>query len=201
MKKMILSLCLIGLSLTAGAQENGAFVSAGVGTKLYDKAFRGADVSMQGGYNYKGLDVSAQLDYFSNCWGKDRLAALTYRDDRTGSGASSIMSNSENITALTIRLNLGYDLLHFVHNNWRHHIRPYVGLGYSQLRTSSNYETSDANMRCYELKDQLHSGFEVIIGMAYDFNITRHWALGAYIEGLPMIREHGIMGLRTRYSF
>ena len=201
MKKMILSLCLIGLTLAAGAQENGAFVTARVGTKLYDKAFWGADVSMQGGYNYKGLDVSAQISYFSNCWGEDRLDALTYRDDRTGSGVSTLMSNGKNVSALTIRLNLGYDVLHFIHNNWRHHIRPYVGLGYSQLQRSSSYVSSYDDVRCYDLANELHSGFELALGLSYDFNFTRHWALGAYIEGLPMIREHGILGLQTRYSF
>ncbi len=46
MKKMILSLCLIGLSLTAGAQENGVFVSVGVGTQTTSRAFRAFTLSL-----------------------------------------------------------------------------------------------------------------------------------------------------------
>ena len=44
-------------------------------------------------------------------------------------------------------------------------------------------------------------GFELTLGIAYDFNITRHWALGAFIEESLLIREQDVMGLRTRYSF
>ena len=43
---MILLLCMIGLSLTAGAQENGVFVSVGVGTQTTSRAFRAFTLSL-----------------------------------------------------------------------------------------------------------------------------------------------------------
>lgn len=205
MKKYIFILLLCSICMSGWGQENGVFVSAGLGTKVCDKAFHGADISMQTGYNYKGLDISAQLDYFSNFWGANDINVRTVESyagmDATMHALSNTDKDRENISHLTIRLNLGYDVLRFIRGNWRHHVRPYVGIGYSQARESSNSTTHTSLMRTFTWKEQTQSGFELTLGIAYDFNITHHWAVGAFIEENALIREQPIMGLRTRYSF
>lgn len=201
MKKIVLSLCLLSLGMAIMAQENGAFVSVGVGTKVNDKAFRGADVSMQAGYNYKGLDVSAQLDFYSNRWGDNRVNSLAYYDYGDKAIFASLLDGKRNETFMTLRLNLGYDFLRFIRGNWRHHIRPYVGLGYSLRNETNNYCYQAKDMTTYSMGEQAQKGFELTLGIAYDFNITHHWAVGAFIEGNTLIREQPIMGLRARYSF
>ena len=201
MKKMILSLCLLGMSMMGWAQENGVFVSVGVGTQATDRAFRGADVSMQTGYNFKGLDISAQIDYYANHWGRDGYMGLIYEEQGDKVFISNSMNNKRTESYMTLRLNLGYDPLRFIRSNWRHHLRPYVGLGYSMMHESSNwnYESADFHkLECMEWDDR---GFELAVGIAYDFNITHHWAIGAFIEESILIREQDVMGLRVRYSF
>ena len=197
----VLLLCLLGLSLTAGAQENGVFVSVGVGTQATSKAFRGADVSMQAGYNYKGLDISAQIDYYGNHWGRDAYTGLTYEEQGDNVFIINNMNNKRSKSYTTLRLNLGYDLLRFIRGNWRHHLRPYVGLGYSVMHESSNWDYKSEDFHKLECMEWNDRGFELTLGIAYDFNITRHWAVGAFIEESLLTREQDVMGLRLRYSF
>ncbi len=201
MKKIILSLCLLGLTMTAGAQENGAFVTVGVGTKLYDRAFRGADISMQAGYNYKGMDVSAQISYYTNQWGGRGTNTISYNESEGQSNCSHFLDERWNETFMTLRLSLGYDVLRFIRGNWRHHIRPYAGLGYSLCHNSNNSCYRNENTTALNMTEWTEHGFDFSLGIAYDFNITRHWALGTYIEAFPMIRDQAIMGLHIRYSF
>ena len=88
-----------------------------------------------------------------------------------------------------------------IRGNWRHHLRPYVGLGYSEMHESSNwdYESDDFHKLGYVEWDD--RGFELGVGIAYDFNITHHWVIGAFIEESILTREQDVMGLRVRYSF
>ena len=202
MNRTILSLCLLFIAMAGMAQENKPFVMASVGTQVTDKAFRGADVSMQAGYNFKGLDISAQLDYYSNHWGRSGVNSMTYEVRGNNSLLMTTeMDNKRYKTYMTLRLNLGYDVLRFIHGNWRHHLRPYVGFGYSLCDGTSSLIHEEEGMTQYGMVNWRNDGFEFSLGGAYDFNITQNWAVGAFIEGNPLVREQPIMGLRLRYSF
>ena len=201
MKKILSILLALCMTLGVRSQENRPFVTASLGTQGTGDVFRGAGVSLGAGYSLKGLDMGISLDYYSDKWGKGILTYVNHTDYEEGAMFTHNVNGTQNNTSMTLRLHLAYDPLFFILGNWRHHLRPAIGLGYSQQRYSSSMFTINGDVQNLQIKEQIQSGFELTLGIGYDFNITHHWAVGVFYEAFIMEREQDILGLRASYSF
>ena len=189
------------MALGAQAQEGKPFVTASLGTQGTGDVFRGAAVSLGAGYNWKGMDMSLALDYYSDKWGKGSLNYVNIWTDQSDYSMAQTYNGKQQSRCMTLRLVLAYDPLRFIRRNWRHHLRPALGLGYSQRSDFGSWTTAGATWERLEMHEQTQNGFELSLGIAYDFNITRHWAVGAFFEEFILEREQDVLGLRTRYAF
>lgn len=201
MKRIYIIIAVMLMSMAAMAQEGKPFVTASLGTQGTGDVFRGAAVSLGAGYNWKGLDMSLALDYYNDKWGKGSLNYVNIMTGQNDYSMTQIYNRKQQNTDMTLRLVLAYDPLRFIRGNWRHHLRPTLGLGYSQRSDFGSWTTSGATWERLEMREQTQSGFELSLGIAYDFNITHHWAVGAYFEEFILEREQDILGLRARYDF
>ena len=201
MKKMIILLTATLMCVTVRAQEDKPFITAGLGTQASSEFFHGAGVSLGAGYNLKGVDMGLSLDYYSDGWGRDGISSISYMDNGTSATLGSILTLKGHESDFTLRLKLAYDPLRFIKGNWRHHLRPTLGLGYSQKRKSSFSDQVTVGTWILQCNGQVESGFELSLGIGYDFNITHNWSVGAFFEEFMLIRERDILGLRARYSF
>jgi len=201
MKKLIILCVGVIYSVVTMAQENKPFATACLSTQAAGEAFRGASISMEAGYNIKGLDISAQFSYYANHWGKKGFSSMQYSSYEDNINFTHTVGDKRTISNMSLRLNLAYDVLRFIHGNWRHHLRPHVGIGYSQYRESAYYRMRMTDIEGYCWNEKVDDGFEVALGIGYDFSITRNWSVGAFIEESMLVREQDIMGLRVRYSF
>ena len=189
------------MPLGANSQNGYVFVGSSLGTQgAGDKFFKGANVSMEAGYYFKGLDVSAYVGFYNTNWGRNVHNNMNYTSYQNKEIINKNLDGSENVSELALRLNVGYDFLHFIRGNWRHHLTPYIGLGYAQKRTTRNEKTLADGLEYYTLRENVQNGFEFTIGGAYDFNIVKHWSIGVFFEESMHIRERDILGLRVRYS-
>ena len=201
MKKMIILLTTTLMCVAVRAQENKPFVTADISTQATSEVFHGVGVSLGAGYNLKGLDMGLSLDYYSDGWGRDGISSIAYMDNGTSTTLGSVLTVNGHESDFTLRLRLAYDPLRFIKGNWRHHLRPTLGLGYSQKRKSSFSDQVTAGTWILQCNGQVDSGFELSLGIGYDFNITHNWAIGAFFEEYMLVRERDIIGLRARYSF
>ena len=200
-KGLILAGLLCAACMSTNAQENKPFVTADISTQATSRVFHGVGVSLGVGYNLKGLDMGLSLDHYSDGWGHDGISSIAYMDNGTSTTLGSVLTVKGHESDFTLRLRLAYDPLRFIKGNWRHHLRPTLGLGYSQKRTSSFSDQVTAGTWILQCNGQVESGFELSLGIGYDFNITHNWAIGAFFEEYMLVRERDIMGLRARYSF
>lgn len=232
MKKIyvVFTLAASMLCSTVMGQENRSFAEISVGTQAKEhqfmsgnvKAFHGANVSLEVGHDFNGLSASLYFGYFSNDWsGKNQ--ASTHFHSNIGLDATpktlheqTIIRSSDlltSVTAFSIMANVSYDVLRFIKGNWRHHIRPRVGLGYSHFGASSfSYSATskelipgsgvsaitDTNV---DNQKTSNSGFEWSLGIGYDFSITRDWSIGLQYEKFMRLRDQYLLGLRARYAF
>ena len=201
MKRIYIIIAVMLMGMAARAQEGKPFVTASLGTQGTGDVFRGAAVSLGAGYNWKGLDMGLALDYYSDKWGKGSLNYVNIMTDPSAYTIMQTYNGKQQSKGMTLRLVLAYDPLRFIRGNWRHHLRPTLGLGYSQRSDFGSWTTSGATWERLEMREQTQSGFEISLGIAYDFNITRHWAVGAFFEEFILEREQDILGLRARYAF
>lgn len=183
------------------AQEGKPFVSASIGTQATGEAFKGAEIAMEAGYNFKGLDISAHFSYYANHWGKRGFSSMYYSSHEDNTSFMHTTGDKRTITNMSLRLNLAYNVLRFIRGNWRHHLRLHVGLGYSQYSESVYYRTRMTDLENYTWNRKVDDGFEMALGIGYDFSITRNWSVGAFFEESLLVREQDVMGLRARYSF
>lgn len=200
-KKIFILYAVMACAMTAMGQEGKPFVSAGIGTQATGEAFKGAEIAMEAGYNFKGLDISARFSYYSNHWGKRGFSSMYYSFYEDNTSFMHTTGDKRTITNMSLRLNLAYDVLRFIRGNWRHHLRPHVGLGYSQYSESVYYHTRMTDLEGYTWNGKVDDGFEVALGIGYDFSITRNWSVGAFFEESLLVREQDVMGLRARYSY
>lgn len=232
MKKVFVMFALAAsmLSSTAMGQENRSFAEISVGTQAKEhtfmsgtvKAFHGANVSLEVGHDFNGLSASLYFGYFSNDWsGKNQASTHFHSNSNTQATPKAIYDQSiirsadqlSSVTAFSVMANVSYDLLRFIKGNWRHHIRPRVGLGYSHFGASSfSYSTNsrelipssgisvitDTNVNNEKTSN---SGFEWSLGIGYDFSITRDWSIGLQYEKFMRLRDQQLLGLRARYAF
>lgn len=190
------------MPLGANSQNGYVFVGSSLGTQgAGDKFFKGANVSMEAGYYFKGLDVSAYVGFYNTNWGRNVHNNMNYTSYQNKEIINKNLDGSENVSELALRLTIGYDFLHFIKGNWRHHLTPYIGLGYAQKRVTKNEDSVVNGLAFSSLSEQINSGFEFTIGGAYDFNVVEHWSIGLFFEESMHIRERDIIGLRTRYIF
>ena len=190
------------VSVTASAQDKHVFVGATLGTQgAGGTFFKGANVSMEAGYYFKGLDVSAYVGFYTNNWGRTVHNDISHSDFQGRVEFNKNLDGKGNVSELALRLNIGYDFLHFIKGNWRHHLTPYIGLGYAQKRVTKNEDSVVNGLASSSLSEQINNGFEFTIGGAYDFNVVEHWSIGLFFEESMHIRERDIIGLRTRYIF
>lgn len=201
MKRIYIIIAVMLMSMAAMAQEGKPFVTASLGTQGTGDVFGGAAVSLGAGYNWKGLDMGLALDYYNDKWGKGSLNYVNIMTGQNDYSMTQIYNGKQQNTGMTLRLVLAYDPLRFIRGNWRHHLRPTLGLGYSHRTDSYSWKQDDGTWQRLEMREQTQSGFELSLGIAYDFNITRHWSVGAYFEEFILEREQDILGLRARYAF
>ena len=232
MKKVFVMFVLAAsmLSSTAMGQENRSFAEISVGTQAKEhtfmsgtvKAFHGSNVSLEVGHDFNGLSASLYFGYFCNDWsGKNQASTHFHSNSNVQATPKAIYDQSiirsadqlSSVTAFSVMANVSYDLLRFIKGNWRHHIRPRVGLGYSHFGASSfSYSTNsrelipgsgisvitDTNVNNQKTSN---SGFEWSLGIGYDFSITRDWSIGLQYEKFMRLRDQQLLGLRARYAF
>ncbi len=216
------------LSSTVMAQENRSFAEISVGTQAKDhqflsekvKSFHGANISLEVGHDFNGLSASLSFGYFGNDWSGKHQASTHYYSELTQDQPPKVTSSNNvirsddrhsSVEALSLMANVSYDVLRFIKGNWRHHIRPRVGLGYSHFGAShfsympSGKELGDGfstvsgvNVVNEKTSD---SGFEWSLGIGYDFSITRDWSIGLQYEKFMSVRDQYLLGLRARYAF
>ena len=196
------------LSMSATAQEDRPYASLSFGTQAASgfspqqssKTFAGLATSIGAGYTIKGADIGLSLGYYSNHWGGNNLSTIRCQHDGSNTIVSQDIDGTEYNTAFSLQLQVGYDFLHLIKGNWRHHLRPAAGLGYTQWRSSHGQYIPDGSKWRLKYDDQVESGLALSISLAYDFSITRHWDAGAFYERYLLKREQDIMGIRLRYS-
>lgn len=152
------------LSSTVMAQENRSFAEISVGTQAKDhqflsekvKSFHGANISLEVGHDFNGLSASLSFGYFGNDWSGKHQASTHYYSELTQDQPPKVASSNNvirsddrysSVEALSLMANVSYDVLRFIKGNWRHHIRPRVGLGYSHFGASHfSYMTASQKM-------------------------------------------------------
>ena len=143
-KKTFFMAMLIGMAATTTwAQEGKPFITASLGTQGTGDVFRGAAVSLGAGYNWKGLDAGLTLDYYNDKWGKGSLKYVNSLVSANDYSLVQIYDGKQQNTGVTLRFVLAYDPLRFIRGNWRHHLRPTLGLGYSQWSNSGSWGQDD----------------------------------------------------------
>lgn len=189
-KKLFAMAVLLFNVSVAYSQENRSYARLNVGSPVSGKwfndvhvaALHGIDLSLEVGHDFHGLEASIAFDYYD-------YQASTDFDNKI----SDVMLFS----AMAF---VNYDVLRFIKGNWRHHIRPCLGLGYSKSSASNLNVSHDMGTKIRS-SHAVDSGFEWVLGIGYDFSITNDWSVGVNYEKFMHIRDLHLLSLRAGYTF
>lgn len=138
MKRLIIMLFLC-VSTSVIGQELNPYLRLEVGTGCSD-FFDGISGDVEGGIRYRGLQVGLSLTLYSNMPFENMNQSIMVQTDGqsdvafVGTGQST--SSKRNTSVM---LQVGYDLLGLIPGNVKHHLIPFVGIGWSNLHSFKSY--------------------------------------------------------------
>lgn len=176
----IISVALNCLCIKAQDASRNYFTAISVGTQALD--YRGTNVGLEVGRRFAGLELGVGLSYYYN----PRSFSSIRQQSLSGSW--------ERAKTFDVRLSIGYDLLALARNCERHHLKPYLGLGYAHEDKYGFSITTNAK----DLYGWIDHGFEIMPGLCYELDINKRLALGVYVEHDIRVREQTLMGIILR---
>lgn len=170
------------------------------GTTASADPFTGAMAGLNAGMTFKGFEFGLSIDLYSIKLGDDiQFLQIDQFDGRTII-SSSIKKDYAPELGGTIEFNVGYDLLQLLRKPCRHHLIPFLGLGYGQRLYSSVDIIDITGMYKAELTSRSECGFDMSIGCRYEFDISSRVSLGAFYNISMLLHEKDFVGLSLKYS-
>jgi hypothetical protein len=202
MKHFFIALLLF-VNIGVYAQSSSSFLRAGVGTGATDDSFKGIAFGAEWGKEYRGWEFSGSLTYFDSKMDEDNFRTVSYVEHGSTSHAAiyTLDTDGETQRGMMLRANVGYDVLRFIKGNTRHHLRPFVGIGYASKTTDSGWANENGNEKDIEMRYHHERGIDGAAGMRYEYTIAKNWDLGAYYEIQFNVLSKDLMGLSVRRSF
>ena len=194
--KIVLTfLFLIGNVAIAFAQTS-SFARCDIGADVSSAS--GVDVSLEFGKQYKGLELGLSLSYFSN-FNKTRWQSIQCVEYSSSANCARIGDFGSCKSYALLDLSVGYDLLHLLKLQ-RHHLKPFLSVGYGQVTSISFFENSNNDMESIELNSKTDCGFETSFGARYEFDIAKHFSIGVLYKTSLILLEDGMLGLSVKYT-
>lgn len=195
----IITLTMMIVSMKATAQTR-FFGRIGAGTPVFDNPFKGIAAELNGGVSWKGAEIGATLGFYTH-GGTDYHDFIQIDDygDKTYISNNKPHCSSRGL-GIYMSANLGYDLLHLLKQPSRHHLTPFIELGYAQIAKSSTYDNSQSGLTSFGINDSSTSGFEFTPGCRYEFDITGHLTVGIFAKVHILVLDRDLAGLTLKYS-
>lgn len=198
MNRFLLFVFAFAFHLNADAQ-NTVFVRGDIGSNLSNKSFTYTDVSVEVGYGYKGIEALLALNGYSNAWGRSSVQYIntTVYDDK------SYNTHSErpltHATCIMVSASIGYDLFKLVKVN-SHHIIPFLAIGYCNMTKTQFDMQVEEGIENISFSEKNENGIEPMIGIRYEYDLSSHFAIGAFYKMNFNIHETDICGVSLRYN-
>ena len=202
---------LVGVLLcgfyVSNAQKVAPYIRLGVGTGASPDFFEGIGMDVEGGIDYRGLQLSVGLTLFNSLPLGDTYQSIslqTHDDETIGiCGMNNNLSGKRNVSAM---VGIGYDLLRLIPDNVRHHLVPYFGIGWSSCTSLRAYHDaligvgeSDVTYGCFIQYDHA-SSFDYGFGARYEYSFSEKWGAGVAYKYFDLW-EGDMLGFYVIYHF
>lgn len=205
---VLLALSISCVSTSVIGQELKPYIRLGIGTSCSD-FFEGISGDIEGGIHYKGLQAGVSLALYSDRPFENMNRSLMVQTD--GQSEVTFIENNQAISSkrnTSVMLQVGYDLLSLIPGNAKHHLIPFVGIGWSNLHLLKSYSHSpvgwdpDGSVSTWasSVSFETTSAFDFSVGGRYEYSITDGWRLGLSYKYLDLL-ERDLLSVHVSHYF
>ena len=190
-----------------------SYAHLGISSQIAPDFFHGIGTDIEGGIHWQGFMASAALTLWSDYPLKNDHRYLTISRQPGGSASVGDVVDLDGkpfywaTRDVSIMIQAGYDLLRFIPRNMRHHLWPYVGIGWTAITQDFSYSAQTcAFMEGSDdpyFSTMFHfrsTGFDYCVGARYAFSITDKWMVGLTYKYLDALEDH-LMSLHVSRAF
>ena len=185
------------------------YIRLGIGTGVNPDFIEGIGMDLEGGVSYKGIEASVSLTLLNSLPLEGTSQYLAYQTQRHESTVfDGVNDNLSGQRDISVMVNVGYDLLRLIPDNRRHHLTPFVGIGWSGLTSlRAIYRDIPASVPGPEdvtrgscIAYAHDSAFDYCLGARYEYSFSDRWGAGVVYKYLDL-QEGGLLGIYASYHF
>lgn len=203
-------LCLTAPVMGQGFnQDFNSYARLGIGTGISPDFVDGISFDVEGGVNFKGLQAAVSVTFYNTLPLDNTYQSILIQSDGLDAVGFDMTGRNESGKRNTsVMVSLGYDLLRFIPGNKRHHLLPYVGIGWSSLTSFRSYHNSPIVSEPYS-SHMIHessirygrsSDFDFCFGGKYEYSITDKWGIGLSYKYLDLA-ESDLLSIHVTRCF